>query len=125
MVKKTLLALVAASSLLFASTSTASAQTRLVAGEVWQVNGEGVYVQNSNGITFVPAGGAAFYIDNIRVDHHILGVGQPIRVFTDRIIYQGQTGYGNPHQQQPRYKKQKSRSRNHGEPQRRPSRYYR
>lgn len=73
----------------------AAAQTTMVAGNVWQVNGQGVYIQNSNGITFVAANQAQFYTNGVPVDYRYVAVGQPVNAYANSIIRQGNAGYAN------------------------------
>lgn len=94
--KRFLIASIAAAGLLFGFTGSASAQTTLVAGNVWQVNSEGVYIENSNGVTYVRNTEANFYVNGVPVDFRYLGVGQPISAYANHVIYQGQSvGYQN------------------------------
>lgn len=91
--KRLFVAALLAGGLLFAAGMPAHAQAGLVAGNVWQVTSGGVYIQNTNGITFVPGDQAEFVSDGMRVDFQYLGVGQPVNAYTDSVIQQGQSAY--------------------------------
>lgn len=101
--KKFLVASLTTVCLLLAGPSQASAQTNLVAGNVWQVNEQGVYIQNSNGVTFLPGYEASFYLNGRPVDYRYLGVGQSVNAYANRVIQQGTVSNGGLQGYQPTY----------------------
>jgi hypothetical protein len=52
-----------------------------IGGDVYSVARDGVYVQNSNGITFVPAASATFRTGDASVPFGALTVGMPINAY--------------------------------------------
>lgn len=86
---KTVKTVLLATGLLMTSVLGAQAQTRAVAGHVYQVTSDGVTIQNTNGLTFVPANRAKFYLSRTKVNHRQLGVGQLVTAYADQVIQQG------------------------------------
>ena len=93
--RKLIIASITSLCLTLAAAGSASAQTSLVAGNVWQVNEQGVYIQNSNGVTFVPGYEASFYVNGAPADYRYLWVGQPVNAYSNRVIRQGTVGNNN------------------------------
>lgn len=53
-----------------------------IAGNVYQVVPQGVYIQNSNGISFVPQASASFRVGNTAINLSALHVGSPINAYS-------------------------------------------
>ena len=73
--------------MLFAILSLPAFAQSFIGGNVYQLDSNGAYIQNSNGITYVPAATATFRVDNDVIDFGSLEIGLPINAY-----YQ-QTGY--------------------------------
>ena len=52
-----------------------------VSGNVYQIVPQGVYIQNSNGISFVPSSSASFRVGNQQVHLNTLPVGAPVNAY--------------------------------------------
>jgi len=58
-----------------------------IGGNVYQLDNDGAYIQNSNGVTYVPAATATFRINNQVIDFGSLQIGTPINAYYQQVDY--------------------------------------